>query len=112
MAGHMRRPATAESVDALLEKSLSRFLTRQELRFGMLTSNLRMGSSHFRYALRVSIAALLGMSAPALLELCLSDKDMTQTLMAQRYLIILNIHLVIQPGLALPRTSTGSQPGT
>src|SRR3546814_6601302 len=85
MAGHMRRPATAESVDALLEKSLSRFLTRQELRLGMLTSNLRMGSSHFRYALRVSIAALLGMSATALLALFLSDKDMTPTLMAHSY---------------------------
>src|SRR3546814_1848713 len=45
MAGHMRRPATAESVDALLEKSLSRFLTRQELRFGIDRKSTRLNSS-------------------------------------------------------------------
>src|SRR3546814_10850398 len=69
----------------------------------MLTSNLRMGSSHFRYALRVSIAALLGMSATALLALFLSDKDMTPTLMAHSYWIILTILIVMKPGFALTR---------
>ena len=36
-----------------IDKSLTQFISRQELRLGMITSNLRLDSPHFRYAIRV-----------------------------------------------------------
>src|SRR5690606_9326437 len=41
---------------------LDRFLSRRKWRLGMLTSNLRMDSPHFRYALRVTLAASAGIT--------------------------------------------------
>jgi uncharacterized membrane protein YccC len=107
MAGYMGKRATAKSVDELLEKSPSRFLTRQELRVGMLTSNLRMNSSHFRYALRVSVATLLGMTATTLIGHVASGEGMTPTLMAHSYWIVLTILIVMKPGFALTRQRNG-----
>jgi uncharacterized membrane protein YccC len=101
------QPHTSASVDVQLDKSLSRFLTRQELRFGMLTSNLRLDSSHFRYASRVSIAALVGMTVTALLAQFMSGRDIATNLTAHSYWIILTILIVMKPGFALTRQRNG-----
>src|SRR3546814_17777730 len=47
------------------------------------------------------------MSGTALLALFLSDKDMTPTLMAHSYWIILTILIVMKPGFALTRQRNG-----
>jgi len=107
MADYMRTPPSTESVDARLDKSLTRFLTRQEIRVGMLTSNLRLDSSHFRYAIRVTVAALLGMTITAVLAQFISGKDVAPTLMAHSYWIILTILIVMKPGFALTRQRNG-----
>src|SRR3546814_10025201 len=60
MAAHTSLSSNTELVDKRLDKSLDRFLSRKKWRIGMLTSNLRLDSSHFRYACRVAIAAQIG----------------------------------------------------
>lgn len=107
MAAQLNKPRSTESVDARLDKSLTRFLTRQELRFGMLTSNLRLDSSHFRYAIRVTIAAVLGLTLTAIMALFVAREDAAPTLMAHSYWIILTILIVMKPGFALTRQRNG-----
>jgi uncharacterized membrane protein YccC len=107
MAEHLNTPRSTDLVDARLDKSLTRFLTRQEVRFGMITSNLRLNSSHFRYAIRVTIAAMLGLTLTAVLSLFISKEDAAPTLMAHSYWIILTILIVMKPGFALTRQRNG-----
>src|SRR3546814_12132346 len=68
MAEHLSGAGNTELVDMRLDKSLDRFLSRKTWRLGMLTSNLRIDSPHFRYASRVAIAALLAMTLTAALS--------------------------------------------
>ncbi|MBV6305111.1 FUSC family protein [Candidimonas humi] len=107
MAARTRGDAGSEENSRRLDKSLTRFLSRQELRFGMITSNLRLSSSHFRYALRVTIATLMAMTATTVLSLILQMEDIKIDLTAHSYWIVLTIIIVMKPGFALTRQRNG-----
>jgi uncharacterized membrane protein YccC len=96
LADHTLGGPDAKPTSALrIDKSLTRFMSRQEFRLGMITSNLRMDSPHFRYALRVTLAAALAMTVS---ELWVSD-----TFSAHNYWIMLTIVIIMKPGFALTR---------
>ena len=80
-----------------LDKSLSQFLSRQEFRLGMLTSNLRLDSPHCRFALRVTLAAAIAMTLTAFVP----------TLQPHGYWILLTILIIMKPGFALTRQRNG-----
>src|SRR5690606_29449893 len=62
LADHTAARPDAQPTSVLrINKSLTQFMSRQELRLGMLTSNLRLDSPYFRYATRVTLAAALAM---------------------------------------------------
>lgn len=107
MADQTLRSNANLSADQRLNKSITRFLTRNELRVGMLTSNLRMNSSHFRYALRVAIAALIGMTVTAIMDQFVANEGMPPSLSTHGYWIILTIVIVMKPGFALTRQRNG-----
>src|SRR5690606_5874542 len=67
MADNTRRGGSTKLVDERLNRALDRFLSRRKWRLGMLTSNLRLDSSHFRYAVRVMVASAAGMMLSTLL---------------------------------------------
>ena len=52
MSENTHKAETMTLVDARLDRALDRFLSRRKWRIGMLTSNLRLDSPHFRYATR------------------------------------------------------------
>lgn len=87
------RPDARPAGELRLDKSLTRFLSRQEFRLGMLTSNLRIDSPHCRYALRVTLAAALALAishaAPALAP--------------HNYWVLLTIIVIMKPGFAMTR---------
>ena len=107
MAQHTSHNSDIELVDKKLEKSLDRFLSRQKWRLGMLTSNLRLDSSHFRYALRVAVATLLAMSLPAIWSHVSLLTELMPTLGTHSYWIILTVLIVMKPGFALTRQRNG-----
>lgn len=107
MAEHTLNPSDSGVADTRLDRSLDRFITHQELRFGQLTSNLRFDSSHFRYALRVTIATLLAMTLTTLIPQLLPEKGLPQGLSTHSYWIILTIVVVMKPGFALTRQRNG-----
>src|SRR5690606_38218274 len=90
-----------------LNKSLDRFLSRKKWRLGMLTSNLRLDSSHFRYASRVAIAALLAMSLAAVLSHVPLVQRLAPGLSTHSYWIVLTILVIMKPGFALTRQRNG-----
>jgi uncharacterized membrane protein YccC len=100
LADHTQQRGDAVPTRQLrIDKSLTRFLSRQEFRLGMITSNLNMDSPHFRYALRVTLAAAIGMTLSALW--------LPETFSAHNYWIILTIVIVMKPGFALTRQRNG-----
>lgn len=100
LADHTQRRPDAVPTSALrIGKSLTRFMSRQDFRLGMLTSNLRMDSPNFRYALRVTLAAALAMT--------LSELWVSEAYSAHNYWIILTIVIVMKPGFALTRQRNG-----
>ena len=107
MAQHTGRQAGSELVDMRLDKSLDRFLSRQTWRLGMFTSNLRLDSSHCRYALRVAMAALLALTVSAALARTGLLNRMVPGLSAHSYWIVLTILVVMKPGFALTRQRNG-----
>ncbi|NYT58740.1 FUSC family protein [Alcaligenaceae bacterium] len=107
MATHTSGTSDAGLVDTRLDKSLDRFLARKKWRLGMLTSNLRLDSSHFRYASRVAIAALLAMSVSALWPYLGTLERMAPGLSAHSYWIVLTVLIVMKPGFALTRQRNG-----
>ncbi|RTZ42390.1 FUSC family protein [Candidimonas sp. SYP-B2681] len=106
MADHISNTVTAELVDMRLDKALDRFLSRQTWRIGMLTSNLRIDSSHFRYATRVAVAALVAMTLNAAISHAGLDSVMPGAGM-HGYWIILTILVIMKPGFALTRQRNG-----
>lgn len=83
-----------------IDKSLTQFMSRQELRLGMITSNLRLDSPYFRYAVRVTLAAALAMS--------LIGQWMTPAVSsAHSYWVLLTIIIIMKPGFALTRQRNG-----
>lgn len=106
MAAHTRNADAAQLVDMRLDKALDRFLSRRAWRVGMLTSNLRLDSSHFRYATRVTIAALLAMTFTT----AMSHTSLNQILPGASmhgYWIVLTILVIMKPGFALTRQRNG-----
>ena len=82
---------------SVLDQSLIQFLSREQYRLGMLTSNLRLDSPIFRYALRMTLAAGLAMAAWKLVP----------SLAAQGYWILLTVLIIMKPGFALTRQRNG-----
>ncbi len=106
MAEHTLNAESAELVDMRLDKALDRFLSRQTWRIGMLTSNLRLDSPHFRYATRVAIATLIAMTITALMPLTGLDAIVPGASM-HGYWIVLTILVIMKPGFALTRQRNG-----
>ncbi len=107
MATHTSGTTDAGLVDTRLDKSLDRFLARKKWRLGMLTSNLRLDSSHFRYASRVAIAALLAMSFSGLWPYLGTLERVAPNLSTHSYWIVLTVLIVMKPGFALTRQRNG-----
>jgi uncharacterized membrane protein YccC len=100
LADHTKASPTAVPTDSLrIGKSLTRFLSRQQVQFGLITSNLRMDSPHFRYALRVTVAAAVIMT--------LTSRWLTAEYSAHNYWIMLTVIIIMKPGFALTRQRNG-----
>ena len=94
MAEHTRASPIAQPLaSSNLDNSLSDFLSRQQFRIGMMTSNLRLDSPTFRYALRVTVAVAIAMTLGTTLP-GLADHG---------YWIVLTILVIMKPGFALTR---------
>jgi uncharacterized membrane protein YccC len=106
MADHTRQTSDVALVDMRLDKALDRFLSRQTWRVGMLTSNLRLDSSHFRYAARVTIAALIAMTATSTMSYA-GLEGFIPGLNMHGYWIVLTILVIMKPGFALTRQRNG-----
>lgn len=76
-----------------VSNSLGHFLSRNQFRFGMLTSNLRLDSPFCRYSLRVALAAGVAMVL----------SNMVPALARQGYWILLTVLIIMKPGFALTR---------
>ncbi len=109
MATHTHSATATTLVDQRLDNSLGRFLSRQEFRPGLLTSNLRLDSPHFRYALRVATAALLAMSLSAALAQQEVVQKFVPGMTSHSYWIILTIIIIMKPGFALTRQRNGKR---
>lgn len=100
LADHTQgRPDAVPTSTLRIDKTLTRFMSRQEFRLGMLTSNLRMDSPNFRYALRVTLAAAVAMTV--------SEFWVSEAFSAHNYWIMLTIVIVMKPGFALTRQRNG-----
>jgi len=100
LADHTAASPDAKPTDTLrINKSLTRFISRQEFRFGLITSNLRLDSPHFRYALRVTAAAAIAMT--------LASRWLSPAFSAHNYWIMLTIIIIMKPGFALTRQRNG-----
>lgn len=106
MADNTRRGETMELVDQRLDKALDRFLSRRKWRIGMLTSNLRFDSPHFRYAVRVMVAAAAGMSVSALVGQAVS-LHLLPGWVVHDYWVLLTILVIMKPGFVLTRQRNG-----
>lgn len=94
MAEHTKASPIAQPLaSSNLDNALSDFLSRQQFRLGMITSNLRLDSPTCRYSLRVTVAVAiamtLGTTVPGLSE--------------HGYWIVLTILVIMKPGFALTR---------
>lgn len=100
LADHSQAPHDAEPTSALrIDKSLTRFMSRQEVRLGMLTSNLRLDSPHCRYALRVTLAAAIALGVIGSL--------LPAEMASHSYWVLLTIVIVMKPGFAMTRQRNG-----
>ena len=77
----------------VIDQSLSQFLSREQYRLGMLTSNLRLDSPIFRYALRITLAA----------GIAIAFWKLVPSFAAQGYWILLTVLIIMKPGFALTR---------
>ncbi|TKR53862.1 FUSC family protein [Allopusillimonas ginsengisoli] len=107
MGGHLREDNNIELVDMRLEQSLNRFLTRSKWRLGMITSNLRLDSSHCRYALRIALAIALAMVIARFIVVVIPEEGLGSDYSGHSYWIILTIIVIMKPGFALTRQRNG-----
>lgn len=100
LADHTQdRPDAVPTSTLRIDKSLTRFMSRQEVRVGMITSNLRLDSPHCRYALRVTLAAAIALG--------LIGSWLPQNMAAHSYWVLLTIVIIMKPGFALTRQRNG-----
>lgn len=100
LAGHTTAgPNTPPTSILRIDKSLGRFLSRQEVQLGLLTSNLRLDSPHFRYAVRVTLAAAIAMT--------LGSRWLSPEMATHSYWVMLTIIIIMKPGFALTRQRNG-----
>lgn len=109
MINHTHSTRAASLVDERLDKSLGRFLSRQEFRPGLLTSNLRLDSPHFRYALRVAVATLLAVTLNVLTIQTGWLEALVPGMTSHSYWVILTIIIIMKPGFALTRQRNGKR---
>lgn len=107
MTAHTHPTTDSLLVDLRLDKALDRFISRSELRFGMITSNLRMDSPHFRYSLRVAIAILVALVIVNLLNYALTLPQLNTGIELHGYWVILTVIVIMKPGFALTRQRNG-----
>ncbi len=93
------RPDALPTSELRIDKSLTRFMSRQEVRLGMITSNLRLDSPHCRYAIRVTLAAAIA--------LALIGTWLPMNLASHSYWVLLTIVIIMKPGFALTRQRNG-----
>ncbi len=103
MAEQTRSPSNDIPLDQYLDKSLSRFLSRDEIRVGMLSSNLRWSSATFRYAIRVSCACILGLAVPTLIAYLSPQLETLQALTSYSYWIIMTALVIMKPAFSLTK---------
>ncbi len=93
-----RRDPNAQLLDAVkIDRSLTQFLSRQQFRPRLITSNLRLDSPFCRYALRVTLAAGIALALSAFIP----------ALARQGYWILLTVLIIMKPGFALTRQRNG-----
>lgn len=98
MAEFTRGAKDTQPIHAVdMNNSLSQFLSRDQFRLGMLTSNLRLDSPFCRYALRVTLAVGIAMTLSTLIPV----------LARQGYWILLTVLIIMKPGFALTRQRNG-----
>ncbi len=107
MANNTRRASQNIPVDQYMSKSLSRFLSREEIRIGMLSSNLKLQSTHFRYAIRVTAAVIAALGLGALSSYYHEKLGLISALTAHSYWIILTILVIMKPGFSTTRQRNG-----
>jgi len=91
---HLEQKPDARPLGLLrLDKSLTRFMSREPFQAGLLTSNLRLDSPYCRYALRVTLAAAIAMTASYMLP----------QYVPQGYWVILTIVVIMKLGFAQTR---------
>lgn len=103
MGAQTRRPSQDLPMDQYLDKSLSRFLSRDQIRFGMFTSNLRWNSPHFRFSIRMGLATLLGLAIPTLMSSLSPESSLLNTLTSNSHWVILTSLVILKPGFALTK---------
>lgn len=103
MAEHTHRTSLSLPIDQHLDKSLSRFLTREEIHLGALRSNLTLSSSAFRYSLRVTAAALIALGIPLVINHFYHDTETLSILTNHSHWIFMTTIIIMKPGFALTR---------
>lgn len=98
MYSHLRSPGeTTPLAKVNMDNSLGEFLSRQQFRVRMITSNLRLDSPTCRYALRVALAGGIAMALSMLIP----------ALSRQGFWILLTVLVILKPGFALTRQRNG-----
>lgn len=94
MLSQTSMPADAATLNpSQLDTSLSDFLSRQSFRPGLLTSNLRLDSPPFRFALRVSLAVAIGLGLGLAIP----------AIGPHGYWIVLTIIIIMKPAFSLTK---------
>ena len=107
MADHSVNPLPPDADLTKANRSLNRFLTRQKWQLPLLTHNLHWQSAHFRYAVRVAVAALLSMTVGSLLAHTPMVRTLDPGMAGHSYWIILTVLIIMKPGFALTRQRNG-----
>ncbi|HLS16588.1 MAG TPA: FUSC family membrane protein [Paenalcaligenes sp.] len=92
------------SIHEVVQSSPSSAISPQKpFSWKLLINNLNLGSPNFRYALRLSIAGLLGLLVPLALASIFSDQLLHSAFTQRSYWILLTLVLVMKPGFTLTR---------
>lgn len=104
MVSHSVNPLPPDATDlSQANRTLNRFLTRQKWRLGLLSNNLHSQAAHFRYAVRVAIAAFLAMVVGSVLTQMPVVRTLDSGMASHSYWIILTVLVIMKPGFVLTR---------